>query len=494
MRYEAALHLSAASKHQVLACRQRQGARQQLPELHPPEPTCTSAAVSASDCDRRSAATTHNHANVPPSSSLASFFLPSSSSDSPKYSFLSSADMHFSCIHQASGPNEENSVLLVLTLPNSFLLALFMHFQHISSKHPTYSPLGRFLPQYTPPLSTTLFSHLEQCAFSGSQPKRVSSLGSSGLAMPCNFSQFSLFLSTSDSSLLPLSLSFRLGLRLLLGGGDAWGACAGSRDEGAEKARPRLSAACWRSTIVGFLGMGGPSSSEESSSIGSSTADTSQAPVSATRTSVTFGSVASMTDWAKASSRSLCKGAGRSQIGQHQACFGGMLLIVWMYDSKSKHCKWSHIGPLVASEIRMRLVQQVSFMTGGSTLRSVSFLDTRSGLCAVTQANIRSRSNRFRSSSGICFACTFLIICRQTMSILPIGSMSTRPRAHCSDFFAVTAALTFIGSPARSPGARTMQLLMSRGPGGVWSSSSGFLSRTRRSSTNRDIPAGQLWH
>jgi len=123
----------------------------------------------------------------------------------------------------------------------------------------------------------------------------------------------------------------RFGLRLLAAGAlGGEGRAAGG--PGAENARPRFSAACCRSAWVTPCcprkAAGISSSSEESSSIASSVAETSHFPLSATRTSVTLGSVASSTDCAKASRRIWCSGAGRSQMGQHQACFGGMLRMV----------------------------------------------------------------------------------------------------------------------------------------------------------------------
>mmetsp|Transcript_11838 Transcript_11838/g.37011 ORF Transcript_11838/g.37011 Transcript_11838/m.37011 type:complete len:263 (-) Transcript_11838:916-1704(-) len=262
--------------------------------------------------------------------------------------------MHCSCIHQAPAPNDANSAFFVRMPPISSLVHLFMHFQQMALKQPP-QPSMRLRPQYTPPFSTTSLSHLEHWALSGSQPMRVSSFFSStfssfgcggwGLWMPCSFSQTSIFLSTARSGGAGASAcasgwpapaaNFRRGLRLLSlvrswCGGSERGGCAGGwgGGVGARKALPRFKAACCRSACVG--GRGITSSSAEESSNGSSVAETSHLPLSATRTSVTLASVPSITDCAKASSRSWCRGAGLSQTGQHHACLGGMLRIVWM--------------------------------------------------------------------------------------------------------------------------------------------------------------------
>mmetsp|Transcript_107497 Transcript_107497/g.286016 ORF Transcript_107497/g.286016 Transcript_107497/m.286016 type:complete len:248 (+) Transcript_107497:242-985(+) len=247
--------------------------------------------------------------------------------------------MQASCIHQASGPREANSAFVVRTLPSS-LLALFMHFQQMPSKQPAYVPSGRFRPQYTPPFSMTALSHFEHFALSGSQPMRVSSFfgsgsgGGSGFAMPCSFSHTCIL--SADLSCSG-GLDFRRGLRLRSRGSGAGGSSRGGFDglcggAGVVKVLPRFSAACWRSSWLSARGMeiGKSSSEEESSSIASSVAETSHLPLSATRTSVTFTSEPSITDCAKASRRSWCSGAGLSQTGQHQACFGGIFLMVCM--------------------------------------------------------------------------------------------------------------------------------------------------------------------
>jgi len=62
----------------------------------------------------------HSQANFAgPSSSLSSISLgcPTSSSSSPKYSLLSWSFIHDSCIHQAEGPKELNSLFVVRITP-----------------------------------------------------------------------------------------------------------------------------------------------------------------------------------------------------------------------------------------------------------------------------------------------------------------------------------------------------------------------------------------
>mmetsp|Transcript_114475 Transcript_114475/g.306951 ORF Transcript_114475/g.306951 Transcript_114475/m.306951 type:complete len:287 (+) Transcript_114475:260-1120(+) len=284
--------------------------------------------------------------------------------------------MHFSCIHQAPSPISANSAFVHLMVPTS-LPPLFMHFQQICSKQPRTVLSGILRPQYTPPFFTTTLLHLEHETPSARKPIRVSSfsgsgaLGSSGLATPCSLSHTFIFSEASSgggaatSALGPCFLLAALpagGLRLLevllrsvlscgceapfpgssregcrarsgcLAGGFAALGTEGAA-AGAEKARPRLSAACCRSTWLGVLRntSGMFSSSDDSSSAasaGSSLAETSHLPLSATSTSVTSASEASSTDCAKASSSSTWSGSGLSHTGQHQACLGGMFRMV----------------------------------------------------------------------------------------------------------------------------------------------------------------------